>query len=95
MSPLHDESPAFRQALLKSERLRIFILFFAIGVAFLSAFHSHTDRLESGKCERFILACSFAVTILAAIELFVLRAIRLRYSRQPDLSRHYLAMATS
>ena len=35
MSPLYDESPAFQQALLKSERLRIFILFIAVGVALL------------------------------------------------------------
>ncbi len=35
MSPLHDESPAFQQALLRSERLRIFILFVALGLALL------------------------------------------------------------
>jgi hypothetical protein len=35
MSPLRAESPAFRLALLKSERLRIHILLAAVGVALL------------------------------------------------------------
>ena len=36
MSPLQDESTAFRQALLKSERLRILFLFIALGMAILA-----------------------------------------------------------
>jgi hypothetical protein len=35
MSPIQDESPAFRLALLKSERLRIVILLVAMGLALL------------------------------------------------------------
>ena len=35
MIQFHDESPVFRQALRKSERLRISILLIAIGIAWI------------------------------------------------------------
>jgi len=71
---LHDESPAFRQALLKSERLRILVLFFAIGMAFLLRF-IRTLIAWNPENARDFFWLALSVTILVAIELFVLRAI--------------------
>ena len=76
MSPLHDQSPAFRQALLKSERLRILILFFDPGsLAVLFRVIRTADRVESGKCQRFILARLVPPRCLWSSKLYVLRAI--------------------
>lgn len=75
MSPLYDESPAFRQALLKSERLRILFLFIALGIAILARV---VRTLVAWNPENvstlfWLLLCA---AVLIVVELFVLRAIR-------------------
>ena len=75
MSPLRGESPAFRQALLKSERLRIHILLVAVGVALLIRLIRTLVawNVENESALLWILLCSAALLIL---ELFALRTIR-------------------
>jgi serine phosphatase RsbU (regulator of sigma subunit) len=75
MSPLRGESPAFRQALLKSERLRIHILLVAVGVALLIRLIRTLVawNVENEFAFLWILLCSAALLIL---ELFALRTIR-------------------
>jgi serine phosphatase RsbU (regulator of sigma subunit) len=75
MSPLHDESPAFRQALLKSERLRIYILLVALGAIILVRAIRTLVAWNPGNASVFLwlLLCGVG---LAIVEFFVLRAIR-------------------
>ncbi|HKN25399.1 MAG TPA: PP2C family protein-serine/threonine phosphatase [Candidatus Acidoferrum sp.] len=88
MSPLHDESPAFRQALLRSERLRIFILFFAIGVAILFRL-IRTVIAWTPENGRDLLWLILSATVLVLIELLVLRAIGPAIKSAGSLSRPY------
>jgi hypothetical protein len=49
MIQFHDESPVFRQALRKSERLRISILLIAIGIAWIiSILYQDVIRFAGG-----------------------------------------------
>jgi len=75
MSPLYDESPAFRQALLKSERLRILFLFIALGVAILARLVRTLVAWnpENASALFWLVLCT---VVLVVAELFVLRAIR-------------------
>jgi serine phosphatase RsbU (regulator of sigma subunit) len=75
MSPLRGESPAFRQALLKSEQLRIHILLVVVGVALLIRLIRTLAawNVENESALLWILLCSAALLIL---ELFALRTIR-------------------
>jgi hypothetical protein len=53
MIQFDDESPAFRQALLKGERLRISILLIAIGIAWIiSILHQDVIRLAGGTSQK-------------------------------------------
>src|SRR5271169_1824149 len=88
MSPLPDESPAFRQALLKSERLRIFILFFAVGVALLFRF-IRTLVAWNPENERDLFWLALSAAVLVVIELFVLRAIGPAIKSAGRLSQPY------
>jgi len=88
MSPLHDESPAFRQALLKSERLRILILFFAIGVASLFRV-IRTLVAWTPENARDLLWLGVCLAVLVVIELFVLRAIGPAIKSADSLSKPY------
>lgn len=75
MSPLYDESPAFRQALLKSERLRILFLFIALGIAILARVVRTLVAWnpENVSALFWLLLCA---AVLIVVELFVLRVIR-------------------
>ncbi len=88
MSPLHDESRAFRQALLRSERLRIFILFFAIGVAILFRL-IRTLIAWTPENGRDLLWLVLSAAVLVLIELLVLRAIGPAIKSAGSLSRPY------
>jgi serine phosphatase RsbU (regulator of sigma subunit) len=71
---LHAESPAFRQAVLKSERLRIFILFFVMGVAILFRVVRTLIAWNLENAGHLLWLVLFAA-LLTAIELFVLYAL--------------------
>jgi serine phosphatase RsbU (regulator of sigma subunit) len=75
MSPLQDESTAFRQALLKSERLRILFLFIALGIAILARLVRTLVAWnpENASALFWLVLCT---AVLVVVELFVLRAIR-------------------
>jgi serine phosphatase RsbU (regulator of sigma subunit) len=75
MSLLRGESQAFRQALLKSERLRIHILLVAVGVALLIRLIRTLVawNAENASALLWIVLCS---AVLLIVELFVLGAIR-------------------
>jgi serine phosphatase RsbU (regulator of sigma subunit) len=87
MTPLHDESVAFRQALLKSERLRIFILFLGVGLALLFRLIRTLIawNAENVKDLLWLVACA---AVLVSIELLVLGAIR-RAAKSAGLLSHY------
>jgi serine phosphatase RsbU (regulator of sigma subunit) len=74
MSPLYDESPAFQQALLKSERLRIFILFIAVGVALLFRLIRTLIAWNPENASAMLWLAIFAA-ILVLFELLVLGAV--------------------
>lgn len=74
MSSLHDESPAFRQALLKSERLRIFILLIAVGVAFLARL-IRTLIAWNPENASALFWLALIAAVLVVTELLVLRAV--------------------
>ena len=75
MSPFQDESPAFRQALLKSERLRIVILLVAVGIAILARLLRTLVAWNPDNASSLVWLILFACG-LAAMELLVLRAVR-------------------
>jgi serine phosphatase RsbU (regulator of sigma subunit) len=75
MKTLHDESAAFRLAVLKSERLRIYILFLVVGLALLLR-AIRTIVAWNEENARVLLWLGVAVVVFAAMELLVLRAIR-------------------
>jgi serine phosphatase RsbU (regulator of sigma subunit) len=74
MSPFQDESCAFRQALLKSERLRILILLIAVGIAILTRLIRTLIAWnhENASALLWLVLCA---AVLVVVELFVLRAI--------------------
>jgi serine phosphatase RsbU (regulator of sigma subunit) len=74
VSSFHDESPAFRQALLKSERLRILILFIAVGIAILARLIRTLVAWNPENASALLWLVLFT-GVLVAIDLFVLRAI--------------------
>jgi|SRR5215469_997470 len=86
MSLPQDESPAFRQALLKSERLRIHILLVAVGVAVLIRLIRTLVawNAENASALLWIVLCC---TVLLIVELAVLRAIRSAMASE-SLSTH-------
>jgi serine phosphatase RsbU (regulator of sigma subunit) len=75
MSQFRDESLAFRQALLKSERLRIYILLVIVGIAILVRLIRTLVawNAENASALFWIVLCA---AVLLAVELFVLRTIR-------------------
>jgi serine phosphatase RsbU (regulator of sigma subunit) len=75
MHPLHSESLAFRLALLRSERLRILILFFAIGIGLLLRLIRTLIAWNPENARAFFWLV-VATAVFAAMEFFVLRAIR-------------------
>ncbi len=87
MSPLQDQSPAFRQALLKSERLRVQILLCILGALLLIRILRTGVAWNPENVRGLIWLGSFTVA-LAAYEIFVLRAIRPAIESGKDLS-HY------
>jgi serine phosphatase RsbU (regulator of sigma subunit) len=88
MSLLHGESLAFRRALLKSERLRIFILFIAVGVGlFLRLIRTLISWNDENARTFFWLI--LAATIFATLELLVLRAIRLAMKAGGQISQPF------
>jgi serine phosphatase RsbU (regulator of sigma subunit) len=87
MTSLHSQSPAFRQALLKSERLRIVILLSLLGVFLaLRIVRTVIAWNPENAAELFWLA-SFAMA-MGILEAYVLRAIRPGIQTGQDLS-HY------
>jgi serine phosphatase RsbU (regulator of sigma subunit) len=88
MSALHDESIAFRLALLKSERLRIYILFMAVGVALL--FRTiRTLVAWSPENARDLFWLALSAVVLVVIEVLVLRAIGPAIKSGASLSQPY------
>ncbi len=75
MHPLHSESLAFRLALLRSERLRILILLFAIGVGLLLRLMRTLIAWNPENARAFFWLV-VVTAILTTVELFVLRAVR-------------------
>ena len=75
MTPLHCESAAYRIALLKSERLRIYILFMVVGIAF-TAHGVRAAIAWNDENARDLLWMGLAVVLFAVMEIFILRAIR-------------------
>ena len=75
MRVLHSESSAYRLALLRSERLRIYILIFVVGVAFISR-AIRTAVAWNAENARALAWLSVAFTVFAVMEFFVLMAIR-------------------
>jgi serine phosphatase RsbU (regulator of sigma subunit) len=75
MKTLYDESAAFRMAVLKSERLRIYILFLVVGLAFLLR-TIRTIVAWNEENARALLWLGVAVVLFAGMELLVLGAIR-------------------
>jgi serine phosphatase RsbU (regulator of sigma subunit) len=91
MNRLHCESPAFRQALLKSERLRILILSATIGVGvFLRLLRTIISWNEENA--RAFLWVVLIVAVLAAMEGFVLHAMRSATKAGRDMSRPFWMM---
>jgi serine phosphatase RsbU (regulator of sigma subunit) len=88
MKTLHDESAAFRLAILKSERLRIYILFLVVGLAFLSR-TIRTVVAWNEENVRALFWLGVAVAVFAAMELFVLDAIRRAVKSDGKLSHSY------
>jgi serine phosphatase RsbU (regulator of sigma subunit) len=88
MRLLHCDSPAFRLALLKSERLRIFILFFSIGVGMLLRL-IRTLIAWNEENARFFFWLALAMAIFTVMELFVLRAVRTAIRTGRDMSRPF------
>jgi serine phosphatase RsbU (regulator of sigma subunit) len=88
MRLLHDESPAFRRALLNSERLRIYILFFAVAVAILLR-TIRTFIAWNPENVRHLLWLALSAGILLVMELFVLRAIQRASKDANSMPRPY------
>jgi serine phosphatase RsbU (regulator of sigma subunit) len=84
MTPLHDKSAAFRLALLKSERLRIYILFLVVGLAFL--FRAIRTLIAwNDENTRGLFWIGLAAALFVVMEVFVLRAMRLSVQRDGNL----------
>lgn len=75
MSPFYDESPAFRQALLKSERLRILILLVALGIAVLARLIRTLVAWNSENAAALLWLVLF-IGLFVAVDVIVLRVIR-------------------
>jgi serine phosphatase RsbU (regulator of sigma subunit) len=75
MRLLHCESSAYRLALLRSERLRIYILILVVGVAFISR-AIRTAVAWNAENARALAWLSVAFTVFAVMEFLVLLAIR-------------------
>jgi serine phosphatase RsbU (regulator of sigma subunit) len=75
MTFLHCESAAYRLAVLKSERLRIYILFLVLGLALLSR-TIRTAVSWNEENARALLWLAGAAVVFMVMELLVLRAIR-------------------
>jgi serine phosphatase RsbU (regulator of sigma subunit) len=88
MKTLHDESAAFRLAVLKSERLRIYILFLVVGLALLSR-AIRTIVAWNEENARVLLWLGVAVVVFAAMELLVLSAIRQAVKSGKNLSHSF------
>lgn len=87
MRTLHDQSPAFRQALLKSERLRVVILLSVLGALLLLRVVRTAIAWNAENATALLWFGSFIVG-LALYELFVLRAIAPAIKKEQELS-HY------
>jgi Stage II sporulation protein E (SpoIIE) len=85
MSLPQDESPAFRQALLKSERLRILILFIAIGIAILARLIRTLIAWNPNNASA-LLWLILCAAVLVVVDLFVIHAIRLAITSGKPLS---------
>jgi serine phosphatase RsbU (regulator of sigma subunit) len=75
MIQFHDESPAFQQALLKSERLRISILLIAVGIAVVARLIRTLVAWNPENAAALLWLVLFA-GVFAAVDGIVLRAIR-------------------
>jgi len=86
MSLPQDESPAFREALLKSERLRILILFIAIGIAILARLIRTLIAWnpENASALLWLVLCA---AVLVVVDLFVIHAIRLAITSGKPISQ--------
>lgn len=85
MSPFHDESPAFRQALLKSERLRISILLVAVGIAILVRFIRTLVAWNPENAVALLWLLLFT-GVLVAVDVIVLHMIRAAIASGKSLS---------
>jgi serine phosphatase RsbU (regulator of sigma subunit) len=85
LSAFQDESPAFRQALLKSERLRILILFVAVGIAVLARLLRTLIAWNSENASALLWLVLFA-GVFVAVDLVVLRVIRAAIASGKSLS---------
>jgi len=85
MSPFQDESPAFRLALLKSERLRIVILLVAMGVALLARLIRTLAAWNPENASALLYLVLFT-GVLAVVEVLVLRAIQFAIASGESLS---------
>jgi serine phosphatase RsbU (regulator of sigma subunit) len=86
MSRLHCESLAFRQALLKSERLRILILSLTIGVGMVLRLIRTLIAWNEENARAFFWV-ALTVVVFATMETFVLRAIRSAMNEDGNMSR--------
>jgi len=87
MSPLRDQSPAFRQALLRSERLRILILLWTLAALLLLRILRTAIAWSPENVSALLWLGLFSIG-LTFYEFFVLRAIRPGIQTGQDLS-HY------
>jgi serine phosphatase RsbU (regulator of sigma subunit) len=85
MSPFYDESPAFRQALLKSERLRISILLIAVGFAILVRFIRTLVAWNPENAVALLWLLLFT-GVLVAVDVIVLHMIRAAIASGKSLS---------
>jgi serine phosphatase RsbU (regulator of sigma subunit) len=87
MNLLHNQSPAFRQALLRSERLRIKVLLSVLAALLLIRIIRTAIAWNPENVSGLLWIGLFSIG-LALYELFVLRAIRAPVQNGQDLSRY-------
>jgi serine phosphatase RsbU (regulator of sigma subunit) len=86
MSDLHSASPAFRKAVLRSERLRIYILLASL-LAILATRIVRTFFVWTPENHRLLLTLGVFVVVVMAYEVFVLRKIKQMEGNSQDLRR--------
>ena len=85
MIQFHDESPAFRLALLKSERLRISILLIAIGISVVVRLVRTLVAWNPENASALLCLVLFA-SLFSVVDVIVLRAIRAAIASGKSLS---------